>query len=345
MAMRNVSSRMLIVILAVSVMAAIATPALAAKVTIKLALSVPDSALKQPQGSKAFKNYVEYRSGGDIEVKLFFAQFGGEREVAQQIQQGTLDMAVPSDGALAGFDKNIQVFSIPYLFPSSPVAWKFFEHPFAKKLAEDLRQKSGLRVLTYAENGFRNFTNNVREIRTPGDMKGLKMRTMESPVYMRLVQSLGAAATPISFAELIMSLQQKVVDGQENAIQDIYENGIADVQKYLSLDEHIFGLQFLVIGDKFFKGLSEHHKQIVMEGARVYASLANALQARSQGEYIEKIKAKGLKVYINTPEEKEQFRKLSQDPVKQFISQQIGAELVNGLLSAVEDSKKSLYDY
>ena len=343
--MRRLVSPLLILALTLGFLAAPVSAVAAAKVTIKLALSVPDSALKQPQGSKAFKNYVEFRSGGDIEVKLFFAQFGGEREIVQQIQQGTLDMSVPSDGALASFDKNIQVLSIPYLFPSSPVAWKFFEHPFARKMAEDLRQKTGVRVLTYAENGFRNFTNNVREIRTPADMKGLKMRTMESPVYMRLMQSLGAAATPISFAELVMSLQQKVVDGQENAIQDIYENGMVDVQKFLSLDEHIFGIQFLVIGEKFFRGLSDHHKQIVLEGAMVYASLANALQARSQSEYIEKIKAKGLKVYINTPEEKEQFRKLSQDPVKQFIAQQVGNELVNGLMSAVEESKKAVYDY
>ncbi len=343
--MSKMPSRLLILVLAAGLIVALAHPASAAKVTIKLALAVADSPLKQPQGVKAFKNYVEFRSNGDIEVKLYFAQFGGERQIAEQIQQGTLDMSVPSDGALAGFDKNMQVFSIPYIFPSSPVAWKFFDHPFAGKMAEGLRQKAGLRVLTFSENGFRDFTNNVREIRTPADMKGLKMRTMESPVYMKLVQSLGAAATPISFSELIMSLQQKVVDGQENAIQDIYENSIADVQKFLSLDEHIFGLQLVVIGDKFFKGLSDNHKQIVMEGAKVYASLANALQARSQSEYIDKIKAKGVKVYINTPQEKEEFRKLSQEPVKQFIAQQVGPELVNELLSAVEESKKSLYAY
>jgi TRAP-type transport system periplasmic protein len=317
----------------------------AAKYTIKFALSVPDSPLKQPQGAKAFKNYVEFRSNGEIEVKLFFAQFGGERELAEQVQQGTLDMSVVSDGAMAGFYKDMQVFSIPYLFPSSPVAWKFFDHPFAKQLADGMRQKTGLRTLTFAENGFRNFTNNVREIKTPSDMRGMKIRTMQAPVYMRFVQSLGAAATPISFAELIMSLQQGVVDGQENATQDIYENGMADVQKFLSIDEHIFSLHMLIINDKFFSGLPEPLKHVVADGAKVYESLADGLQTRSHNEYVDKIKAKGVKVYVNSPQEKELFRKASQEPVKKFIAEQVGQDLLNKVLNAVEESQKAAYSF
>ena len=341
--MNSMIQRTCVFVVIVAILAAMALPA-AAKTTLRFALSVPDTPLKQVQGAKAFKNYVESNTNGDIEVKLLYS-FAGEREMTEMVQQGTLEISVPADGAVAGFYKKIQVFSIPYIFPSSPVAWQFLNSPFAQNLAEDMRKTTGIRILAYAENGFRNFTNNVREIKTPEDMKGLKMRVMESPVYMRFVQALGAAATPISFSELVMSLQQGVVDGQENATQDIYENGMVDVQKFMSIDEHIFGTMFLIINDEFFRGLPEGQKRILADGAQVYTALANGLQQRSHAEYVEKIRAKGVKVHITTYEEKEMFKKLSQRPVQEYLVEQLGADLVNEFISAVDDATKKVYNW
>ena len=314
-----------------------------AATNLKFALTIADSPLKQAQGAHAFKKYVEYRSDGALSVDLIFGQLGGERELTEMVQQGQIQLAIAADGAVAGFYKPIQVLSIPYLFRSSQVAWEFFGSPFLAKMAEDMRQKTGIRVLNFSENGFRCFTNNVRPIKTPADMKGIKMRTMESPVYMRLVESMGGTATPISFSELIMSLQQGVVDGQENAIPDIYENRMIDVQKYLSTDEHVLGTNLLMVNDGFFADLPVDQQDILREGARVYASLANALVVASVADYVDKIKAKGKDVHITTAAEKEMFRKASQGPVKDYITSQVGQELVDGLMAAVAESEASVY--
>lgn len=329
--------------LAMLAMAVVAAAPSEAKTTIKFALSVPDTPLATVQGLKAFKAYVESRSNGEIEVRTFFASLGGERELVEQVRQGTLEMTMVADGALAGFYKPVQVFAVPYLFPSSPVAWEFFRHPFAKRLADEMRGKTGIRTVALAENGFRNFTNSSREIKTPDDMKGLKIRTMESPVFIRFVQALGASATPMSFSELVLALKQKVVDGQENATPDIYENGMADVQKFLSVNEHIYSINFIVGNDRFLSALPEAQQRLVAEGAQLMSVLINARKNELHAEYLDKIKAKGLKVHVTTPQEKEQFRKLSQEPVKEYIASQVGAPLVAELLAAVEDSSKVVY--
>lgn len=310
---------------------------------LKFALTIADSPLKQAQGAHAFKKYVEYRSDGAIQVDLIFGQLGGERELTSMVKEGQIQLAIAADGAIAGFYKPIQVLSIPYLFKSSQVAWEFFDSPFLAAMAEDMRKKTGIRVLNFSENGFRCFTNNVRPIRTPEDMKGVKMRTMESPVYMKMVQAMGGTATPISFSELIMSLQQGVVDGQENAVPDIYENHMIEVQKYLSTDEHVLGTNLLITNDEFFSGLPKDQQDIIKEGARVYASLANALVVASVADYIKKIKAMGKSVHITTAAEKDKFREVSQGPVKDYIVSQVGQKLVDGLMAAVAEAEKSVY--
>lgn len=310
---------------------------------IKFALSVPESPLATVEAAKAFKSYVEARSNGAVQVELFFGTLGGERELTEQVKQGTLEMAVSADGAATGFFKPLQLFAIPYLFASSPVAWEFFDHPFARKLQEDMRRQTGIRTLTYAENGFRNITNSRREIQTPDDMKGLKMRVMESPVFIRFMQSLGAAATPISFSELVISLKQGVVDGQENATPDIYENGMADVQKFMSVNEHIYSVNLVLVNDAFYQGLPHAEQRLIAEGARLWASLVNARKSQLNQDYLQKIAQKGVKIHVSTPDEKEAFRKVSQEPVKAYIASQVGDELVQGVLAAVADSERAVY--
>jgi TRAP-type transport system periplasmic protein len=322
-----------------------ATTQAKAETVIRMGLAVPDTPAAEVQGAKAFRDYVNFKSGGELKVELFFGTLGaGERELTEMTQQGALEMSLVADGAVTGFYKPLQVFAIPYLFPSSAVAWEFFHHPVAAEMQQDMLDQTGIRTVVWAENGFRNMTNSKKEVKSPDDMKGLKMRTMESPVYMRFMESLGAAATPISFAELVMSLQQGVVDGQENASPNIYENGMADVQKFMSTTEHIYSLTLILINDTFYKTLTPDQQKLIMEGGRLYASLANALKVATDRSYVERIRdEKGLAVHITTAEEKEMFRKLSQEPVREYITEQVGKEIVDKVLGAVEDAKKAVY--
>jgi C4-dicarboxylate-binding protein DctP len=214
---------------------------------------------------------------------------------------------------------------------------------YVRDMAEDMRKATGMRTLTMSENGFRNLTNNVREIKTPEDMKGLKMRTMQSQVYVNFMKSLGASATPISWPELIPALKQSVVDGQENAASTIHDGKLFEVQKFMSVNEHIYGLHVMLINDAVWAKLSPDHQKILTDGARMHTEVANARKSMDSLQAIDKIKAQGVKVYVSSPTEKEAFRKVSQGAVIEFIVSQAGKDPVDKLLVAVEESKKRVY--
>jgi len=318
--------------------------AAAAQTTLRFGMNLPPGDSSDYKAATAFKDYVEFQSGGSLKIQLFpGGQLGSERQMTEQVRDGALDIAYVADGNASGFYPKLQVFAIPYLFSSAPVAWEVLRGPFGKALAEDIRKTAGFRVLNLSENGFRDFTNNKRPIRTPEDLKGLKMRTMESPVFIKMIQSMGAAATPIGTTELIMSLQQNVVDGQENAPSTVNQFGIADVQKYMSLDEHVFSAILLIIANESYDALSADQKRILHEAAVVHADTSNADRARSTQLNIEAIKKKGVQVYVTSASEKAQFKAVAQGPVLDYITQQVGKPLVDQLLAATKAAEQAVY--
>jgi C4-dicarboxylate-binding protein DctP len=312
--------------------------------SIKFGMNAPQGDNPEWNALVAFKNHVEYKTEGNITVQLFpSAQLGAERACAEQVQQGAIEVCLVDTGALAGFYKNIQVLSIPYLFKSSAHAWAVFDSPFFKDLAANMRKDTGIRIMSWGENGFRDFTNNVRPIRKPEDLKGLKMRVMESPVFMRFVESFGAAATPMPGSEIIMAAKQGVIDGQENPAQVNYDYNLMDVQKYMSTDEHILGVHAYIINDKFFNGLTDDEKAIVLEAATLAARVENTAKLAGAKKYIDLIKKKGVEVHMTTMAEKAAFAAVSQEPVLEYLREQVGAELVQGLLDTAKANEPALY--
>ena len=314
-----------------------------AKTTLKMSIGAPDGNGGEILGMKALKEYVEFKSKGEIEIRLFFNTFGGSLQVTEQVKNGTLEMALTDDSVLGSFHKPMQVFQIPYLFPSSPAAWEFMKSQFVRDLNEEMRKATGIRTLVLSENGFRNITNNTREVKGPEDMKGLKMRTMQSQVYVNFMKSLSAAATPIAYPELITSLKTNVVDGQENSSATIFDGKLFEVQKFMSVNEHIYGLHFIIINDAVFNKLTADEKQILIDGAKMHAEVANARKAIDSMQAIDKIAKGGTKVYVNSPTEKQAFKKQTQGAVIEYISGEVGKPLVDKLLSAVEESNKKAY--
>lgn len=312
--------------------------------TIKFGMNAPQGDNPEWNALVAFKNHVEYKTEGGITVDLFpSAQLGAERACAEQVQQGTVEACLVDTGALAGFYNNIQVLSVPYLFKSSAHAWAVFDSPFFKDLAEDMREQTGIRVMSWGENGFRDFTNNVRPIRAPEDMAGLKIRVMESPVFIRFVESLGAAATPMPGSEIIMAAKQGVIDGQENPAQVNYDYNLMDVQKYMSTDEHILGVHAFIIGDKFFETLSDDERAVVLEAATLAARIENTQKLAGAKKYIDLIREKGVEVHMTTMAEKDAFAAVSQEPVLEYLREQVGAELVQSLLDTAKAQEPALY--
>ncbi len=328
---------------ALALVAAVGKPAAATE--IKFAIEMFQGDNPEYNALMRFKKYVEFRSNGEITVRLFPGnQMGSARDTTEMVQQGTLEMTFPSDGSFAGFYKPIEVWSIPYLFTSAPVAWAVMNSDFATAMKADIEAKTGIHVFAFSENGFRSFTNNVREIKTPADMKGLKIRTMESPVYMKMVEALGASPTPIAGSEAVMAIKQGVVDGEENPPSVVYTGGMGDVQKYYTLNEHVLGLHLIVANAAWFKSLPPGQRRIITDGANLMAWTENLQKTEGDWKYVELLqKEKGMKIHVSTPEEKDLFKKATQAPVEAYIRDQVGAELVQSLTVAVNKAEQTLY--
>jgi C4-dicarboxylate-binding protein DctP len=316
-----------------------------AQTTLRYATTLPDGPAGEVVGAKAMKDFIEFRSGGRMKMEIFFGgALGGDRELIEQVQNGQLHLSWTAEAPIANFFAPVQVFGVPYLFSSQAEAWNFFQtSPFVKAMAEEMRQKTKLRLLGIAESGFRNITNNAREVKAPADMRGLKMRTMESPVFMRFMQSMGAAATPMAFTEVVMALRQGVVDGQENPANIINAFGLAEVQKFMSLSEHIYGSAWILTNDEFYKKLTPAERQIFTDGVQVAIINNNATKVAAFRTDIEQIQKKGAKVHINTLEEKAQFKATTQTPVLEFIAGRVGQKTVDELLAAIATANKQLY--
>ncbi|HAG72253.1 MAG TPA: hypothetical protein DCL66_08630 [Gammaproteobacteria bacterium] len=168
------------------------------------------------------------------------------------------------------------------------------------------------------------------------------MRVMESPVFIRFVESFGAAATPMPGSEIIMAAKQGVIDGQENPTQVNYDFNLMEVQKFMSTDEHILGVHAFIISDSFFETLSNDHKAIVLEAATLAANIENTQKLSRNQKTVELIRAMGVEVHLTTLDEKAAFAKVSQEPVLEYLREQVGADLVKSLLDVAAEYEARL---
>ena len=292
----------------------------------------------------AFKEYVEKATNGSIKVEIFPAgQFGNDADTMSGLRLGTLEMAVAHDGAIAVIYKPIGVLGIPFLYDNHEHAWRVYDSPWLKEFSDDMVKKSGVRLLSLADNGVRHFTNSKRTIRAPEVMKGLKIRVMPSPVFQTLVSSLGASPSAIPWAELPTALQQKVVDGQENPISAIKFAKLYEVQKYMTMDGHTFGVSFMLINEKFFQSLPKEYQAIVKNAALTSAVSENGIDNLDNAIGVQFLKEKGMEVYAPTAAQKAEFQAAAQPPIIEYLEKQLGGRAsIDKVLRAVKDAEASL---
>lgn len=311
-------------------------------IEIKLSHSSPATGDRLEAACQEFAKFVAEKSGGRIKVTTYPAsQLGGEREQLEGVQLGTIEMAALSSGPFPGVFPEIMVFDVPYLFSSEEVADKVLDGPVGQEILELLRKKTGIRGLAWGENGFRNFTNSVRPIVKPGDLKGLKIRTMENPAHMAIVKALGADPTPMAFGEVYTALAQRTVDGQENPVSLITSMRFYEVQKYLTLDGHVYNPYILIINDKFFSSLPQDLQNVITEGARVWQKVERELNRKQVADGIKLCKEKGMQVIELTPEQKQAFREATKS-VYEVVEKQVGKELLDKVLKAVQEAEQAL---
>jgi TRAP-type transport system periplasmic protein len=268
-----------------------------------------------------FADVVKAKSGGRIEVQVSpSAQLGDDAAMVTAMRTGALDLSANSQGALANAVPEYAAYGMPFLFSNAQQAFKLLDGPLGKELADKSAEK-GLVVLGYWDNGIRHMTTSKKPITKVEDMKGLKMRTPPDTVLVDIMQSLGAEAQQIKFAELYVALQQGVVDGQENPIMNIHASKLYEVQKHLALTSHQFQMTPFLMGKRSWDKLSDADKKIVQDAAAEATALQRKLSAESDDKLLADLKAKGVQV---TTVDKSAFEKATEGVDDKWIAQPIG---------------------
>jgi C4-dicarboxylate-binding protein DctP len=297
----------------------------------------------QPQHKAAllFKDYVEKNTNNAIKVQIYPAnQFGKDAEVMEALKFGTLEMAVPHDGAVAVIFKPIAILGIPYLYENHAHAWRVYDSKFGQEFADLMLKTTGsVRMLALADNGVRHFTNSSRPIKSPADLKGLKIRIQPSPVYKALIESFGASASAIPWAELPTALQAKVVDGQENGVTNILAGSLYQYQKYATLDGHVWSIHAYLINDKFYQKLTPAQQQTINEATKIARDIHRKMTSEQDLSAKAVLTKLGMEVTELTPAEVGQYRAIAQPVVRAYVEKEIGKEWVDKLMAAIEANK------
>lgn len=259
-------------------------------------------------GSQKFAELLGQKSNGAIKLEIFAnGQMGQNREIIESLQSGVLDMGLPALPALGGFTKATSVFDLFYLFNDRHEAEKVLDSPIGQEIAASV-EAVGLKILVWWTQGFRESTSN-RLFRSPEDLKGLKIRVMENPLHIKAWNMLGASAIPMAFSEVLTSLQQGVLDAQENPYQNIVHSGFDTVQKYVIETGHLYGPLPVVYSKMKWDALTPEQQKIILEAAqetKVYQrDITDALNKKLKDQILAKGKTE---IIALTPKEKEAFR-------------------------------------
>jgi tripartite ATP-independent transporter DctP family solute receptor len=293
----------------------------------------------QAEGAQKFADLVAQKSGNKIQVKLFpGGTLGGDVQTVSALQGGTIEMTVLNAGILASQVKAFEVFDFPFLFATPQEADAVVDGPFGKGLFDKLAEKN-LIGLAYWELGFRNLTNSKRPIQKVEDIAGLKIRVIQSPIYIDMFSALGAAPTPMPFPEVYTALEQKAVDGQENPFTLIRTSKFYEVQKHLAITRHVYNPQAVLIGKKLWDQLSPAEKKIIDDSADEATKFQRELSRKQSDEALADLKKAGMQVTEFSPAELQRLR----DKVKPVIDKHtaaVGADVVQQVQAEIAKVRK-----
>jgi tripartite ATP-independent transporter DctP family solute receptor len=321
----------------------LAGAAFAAAKTIRLShVTAKDS--PWDKGAHRFADLVAKNTDGRIEVKVFpQSQLanGSQKAELEMLQSGVIDMTWDSPIILALFlDKRFDVFNLPWLYPSMEVANKVADGPMGALAMKWLEEK-GIVGLGIGVNGYRELTNSKHPITIPDDMKGIKFRVAGSKLYLETFKLLGANAVTMSFGEVFTSLQQGVIDGQENPTAIIDSSRLYEVQKYLTMWHYSFDPLVLCVNKKLFDSLSPADQKAIRAAAKEAVAYERAVSAEEEKRLPEELKKKGMQVNNLTPEQIAAF-KMKVQPVYAMVQEAIGVDNMKLMLAEVEKAERAL---
>lgn len=275
--------------------------------------------------SHKFVDTLEILSEGRLKGVVYPAeQLGKESQVIQSVQNGVIEFTIIGHDPLAQFVSDTGLLSLPFLFADHEQAFRVLESEVGDTLEQKLAEKK-LHVLGWSNNGARVYTNNSRPLNLPEDFRGLKFRSPENPINLAVTRALGGIPSAIPYGEVYTALQQKTIDGQENAVINIYPAKLYEVQKYMSITNHILSFVVIVASEDFFNSLSSDDQALVIAAAEEAKNWHRGYIDSLTTELIEKMKDEGM--LVNYPTDMQPFKDATKVVHDEYVGKTISKDL------------------
>lgn len=302
-------------------------------ITIKYGHNYPTDSPAH-KAAEAFKKEIETKTEGSIKVDIFPAmQLGSNREQLEALQQGSIQVDLQPVAIIGNFAPELQMLDLPYLFPNADVMWEVLDGECGERLLSGLEEK-GIYGLGFTWTGFKHITAN-KPIEKLEDLKGLKVRVMNSPLLMEQYRGWGANPIPIDFGELYNALQQKVVDGQENGYFAVHIQKYYEVQSHLAETDHAPLLAILMANKAWYDGLSAEHQKIVDEAGRLAVITDRKEFAAVEQQAKAKVIEQDMRIFVMPQSERERLKKAA-EPAYQYVRDNIGTKVLEEVQAAVK---------
>lgn len=301
---------------------------------IRISIGVADDH-PQAEGLRFFAKRLNELSDGKMQAKVFAnAALGNDAKSTEGLRAGTLEMNSTSTSPLGQLIPELGVFDFPFLFNDEKEADAVLDGPIGASFEPKFADK-GLILLCWMENGFRNLTNNEREIATAEDLKGIKLRVMQNSIFLDAFARLGASPMAMAFSEVYPALESGAIDAQENPNVTILTSKYYEVQDYLSTTRHVYTPFVTLVSKKFFDQLSADEQNAMRQACSEARDFQRKLTREADAKALEQLKEEGMTITEVSQQERAKMREVTQPTVEKF-SQQIGPDFVRQVYAEIE---------
>lgn len=292
----------------------------------------------QGRAVRFFAEEVKKRSGDKLKVRTFgAATLGPDVQMQNALIGGAQEMMVGSTATLVGTVKEFAIWDVPFLFANEKEADAVLDGPVGQKLLDSLQAK-GLVGLVYWENGFRNLTNSRHRIEKAEDIQGIKLRVMQNPVFLDTFKAVGANAVPMAFAELFTALETKAVDGQENPYTTIVSSKFYEVQKYLTVTNHVYSPWVVLASKSWWDKLSDDERKILLDAAVASREFERADTRKDAQKALDQLKTSGMEITVMPEAEVAKLREKAA-PVAKTVIDNVGQPLWNDVQADIKKAR------
>jgi TRAP-type transport system periplasmic protein len=276
---------------------------------------------------KFFAAQVSKATAGKVVMDVYGnSSLGSEEKMLTAVQSGVQDLYMGSLAPISVRKKEMQIFDFPFLFGSDAEAAATLDGPIGSKMLAGLAEMN-LQGLVWAGGAFRNMSNSKRPVKNVAEMNGLKVRVMQSPMAIASFKAMGMNAVPMAFTEVYPALETKALDGYEHPFVDMYANKMYEVQKYLTITNHVYTPVALVTSGQWWAGLTFEQRAAVQKAAEETRAFQRSEELRQSGNVVNQLKARGMSVFEMPAAELDKIR-VAVQPVIDKNTETIGTEFV-----------------